>query len=357
MFDFSQLRLPIIQAPMAGGINTPSLAAAVIQAGGVGSFGFAYSAPQKISDDLAATKKLLTHTAGESLTNCINANFFVFSPVVLPSEATQVQAMAALKDLPLSREESAVKVAIPQAPFFPDLEEQLEPVWEHRPAILTFHFGIPKISLIEKAHTLGIAVGITATSLLEARAIQTAGANFIVAQGIEAGGHRGIFDPGDEDDQLSTLELTKLLKQHSSLPIVAAGGLMHGCDIQQIIQAGASAAQLGTAFLCCPEAGTTTAHQDYLQRQPSRATVLTKAFSGRMARGIDNQFIKLMHGQTTLPFPIQNTMTAPLRQLAATINDGEYQSLWAGAHYAQVRKLAAVDLMKALEQEMSATTF
>jgi nitronate monooxygenase len=196
-------------------------------------------------------------------------------------------------------------------------------------------------------------VGVTATSLVEARTIQDAGANFIVAQGIEAGGHRGIFYPDTEDDQLSTLELTKLLKQHSPLPIVAAGGLMNGRDIWQIMQMGASAAQLGTAFLCCTEAGTTAAHQDYLQQHPERGTTLTKSFSGRVARGIKNQFIELMDGQTILPFPIQNTMTGPIRQFAATINNGEYQSLWAGAHYAQVRNMSATHLMKALEQEMT----
>ncbi len=354
MFDFSQLKLPIIQAPMAGGINTPALAAAVIHAGGVGGFGFAYSTPQKIGDDLVATKKLLGHSVNEIASNCINANFFVFSPVALPSEIEQIQAVAALNRLPFNTEGHDCDVIIPRPPFFPDLEEQLEPIWEHRPAILTFHFGIPHVRVIEKARALGIFVGITATNVLEARAIQDAGADFIVAQGIEAGGHRGIFDPDGEDDRLATLELTQRLKQRTNLPIVAAGGLMHGRDIYQVLQAGASAAQLGTAFLCCTEAGTTISQQDYLQHYPERGTVLTRAFSGRMARGVRNQFIELMDGQAVLPFPIQNTMTAPLRQLAIKSGDGEYQSLWAGAHYAQVRNMPAADLMEVLAQEMRA---
>ena len=153
MFNFSKLDIPVIQAPMAGGINNPRLASEVSNAGGVGSFGFSYSTPQKISEDLAATKAL---TNGP-----INANFFVFSPVDLPAQAIQEKAIQAIKNLPI---ESDYSVSIPQAPFYPDIEEQLNPVWKHCPAILTFHFGIPSLSIIEKAHSLGIAIGITASS-------------------------------------------------------------------------------------------------------------------------------------------------------------------------------------------------
>ncbi len=184
MFNLSKLGVPIIQAPMAGGINNPLLASEVSNAGGVGSFGFSYSTPQKISEDLAATRAL---TNGP-----INANFFVFSPVDLPSQAIQTQAIEALKNLPVAGEYS---VSTPQAPFYPAIEDQLNPIWTHRPEILTFHFGVPSLSLIEKAHSLGITVGITATSLKEGRAVEKSGADFIVAQGIEAGGHRGIFNP------------------------------------------------------------------------------------------------------------------------------------------------------------------
>lgn len=341
MFNLAKLELPIIQAPMAGGINNPRFAAEVANAGGVGSFGFAYSSPQKIAEDLVATKSL---TKGP-----INANFYVFSNVDLPEQSIQNQAVEALKNLPIDGEYS---VAIPRAPYFPALEEQLNPIWENAPEFLTFHFGIPPISVIDKAHSLGIAVGITATNLQEASAIEKAGADFIVAQGIEAGGHRGIFEVNQVDDQLTAIELTRLLAKSCSIPIVSAGGIMDGADICDVLKAGAVAAQLGTAFLCCNESGASLAHKEYLLTKHDRGSDFTRAFSGRPARGIQNEFIRLMDGQSILPFPIQNTMTASLRQLATKTNNGEYQSLWAGQNYARARNLSAKELMLALKREL-----
>ena len=340
MFNFSRLEVPIIQAPMAGGINNPKLASEVTNAGGVGSFGFAYSTPQKISEDLVATRAL---TKGP-----INANFFVFSAVDLPAQAIQAQAIDALRNLPIAGDCS---VSIPQAPFYPDVEEQLHPVWEHCPAIVTFHFGIPPLRVIEKAHSLGIAVGVTATSAEEAIAIETAGADFIVAQGIEAGGHRGIFNPSAADEKLTAIHLTKKLVKCCSIPIVCAGAIMDGADIANALNAGAVGAQLGTAFLCCDESGASPAYKNYLLNQHGRGSVFTKGFSGRLARGIENEFIRLMEDRVTLPFPIQNTMTASLRQLAAKTNNGEYQSLWAGQDYSRTRNLSAKDLMLTLKNE------
>ena len=344
MFNFKKLNLPIIQAPMAGGMNTPRLAAEVANSGGVGSFGFAYSTPQKIAEELAETQKL---TSGP-----INANFFVFQPVELPDLEIQNRALIDLKSLPIA---TGCEVLIPNAPFYPSLDEQLEPVWHHKPEILTFHFGIPKLQIIEKAHSLGIVVGISATSLYEANLIQKSGADFIVAQGVEAGGHRGIFNPSHHDDYLSTVDLTTVLSKQCSVPIVAAGGIMNGADIQDVIKAGASAAQLGTAFLCCDEAGTSDAHKNFLLNKHQRGTVFTKAFSGRMARGIRNEFIDRIANSVVLPFPIQNSMTASIRQLAAKNGDAEYQSLWAGTAYPKTRSLTAKNLMKALKQELIAS--
>lgn len=345
MFNISKLAVPVIQAPMAGGINNPKLASEVANAGGVGSFGFAYSTPQKISEDLLATKAL---TSGP-----INANFFVFSPVSLPSQSIQDQAVEALKNLSINGEYS---ITIPQAPFFPDIEEQLQPVWEHRPEILTFHLGIPSLSIIEKAHSLGIAVGLTATNIEEAIAIERAGADFVIAQGIEAGGHRGIFFPDQSDEKLTTIELTTRLVKRCSIPIISAGAIMDGADIAKALRVGAVAAQLGTAFLCCEESGASRAHQDYLLTQNNRHSVFTKGFSGRPARGIENEFIHLMENKTVLPFPIQNTMTAAMRQLAGKTNQGEYQSLWAGQDFKRIRKLKAHELVLALKEELLIAT-
>jgi nitronate monooxygenase len=326
---------------MAGGITTPQLVAAVANHGGVGSFGFAYSTPEKIHADLMAAQTL---TSGP-----INANFFVFSPVRLPSDETQTNAMQALRSLGIDGVQS---LTIPTEPFYPNLMEQLESIWKARPAILSFHFGLPPEGVIEKAHALGIAVGISATSLAEALAIESAHADFIVAQGIEAGGHRGQFDLLAKDEALSTLALTAQLAKHCRIPIVAAGGIMNGADIYAALAKGAQAAQLGTAFLCCDEAGTPPSYRDYLLHQQDRPTMLTKAFSGRLARGLENTFTRTMHDQATLPFPLQNTLTGSLRQWAVAQNDAEYQSLWAGTAYAQIRNMSAKDLMQELRDEI-----
>ena len=343
MFNFAQLALPLIQAPMAGGITTPQLVAAVANQGGVGSFGFAYSAPEKIHADLVAAQSL---TSGP-----INANFFIFGPVCLPSDQIQKNAMQALRSLGIDR---AQPLTIPAEPFYPNLMEQLEPIWNARPAILSFHFGLPPDGVIAKAHTLGIAVGISATSVEEALAIESAHADFIVAQGIEAGGHRGQFDLQAKDEALSTLALTAQLAKHCHTPIVAAGGIMNGADIHSALANGAQAAQMGTAFLCCDESGTPPSYRHYLLHKQDRLTTLTKAFSGRLARGIENTFTRTMQDQVTLPFPIQNTLTGPLRQWASTQNNAEYQSLWAGTAYAQVRSMSTAALVQKLRDEIDA---
>lgn len=343
MFNFAQLALPLIQAPMAGGITTPQLVATVANHGGVGSFGFAYSAPEKIHADLLMAQSL---TSGP-----INANFFVFSPVCLPGDQIQVQAVQALRSLGVDGVQSLM---IPAEPFYPSLMEQLEPVWQTRPAILSFHFGLPPEGVIEKAHALGIAVGISATSLAEALAIESASADFIVAQGIEAGGHRGQFDVQAKDEGLNTLELTTQIAKHCRIPIVAAGGIMNGVHIQNALAKGAQATQLGTAFLCCHESGTPPSYRHYLLHKQDRRTTLTKAFSGRLARGIENTFTRTMQDQATLPFPIQNTLTGPLRQWAVGQQDAEYQSLWAGTAYAQMRSMSTKDLMQQLHDEIKA---
>jgi nitronate monooxygenase len=343
-FDFSQLQCPVIQAPMAGGINTPALAAAVANAGGVGSFGFAYSSPEKISADLRATQALTTGP--------LNANFFVFQPVALPDAAQQAAALAAFTALGLPED---CVLRVPQAPFYPDLDSLLVPVWQHRPALLTFHFGIPPASVLQQAKALEIAVGITATSLAEAQQIEAAGADFIVAQGIEAGGHRGTFEPeGDADTDWPLDTLLSVLTAHCRLPIVAAGAVMDGDDIHRVLRLGAVAAQMGTAFLCCDESGASPAHQAFIRHEHARGTAFTRGFSGRRAQGIANQFMTALHGQTTLPFPIQNTLTGPIRQRAVQRNDGEHQSLWAGTAYRQAQALPAAVLMQYWSEQLQA---
>jgi len=161
-----------------------------------------------------------------------------------------------------------------------------------------------------------------------------------------------VFEPEEIDEETSLDNLIIKLTKESSLPIIAAGGIMSGIDINRVLKIGATAAQMGTAFLCCEEAGTTKAHKEFLLNKKDRETSYTKAFSGRRAQGINNQFIKLMENKTVLPFPLQNTMTGTLRKLAAINNDGEYQSLWAGKSFDKIRAMPAEELMLALYEEM-----
>lgn len=342
---FSELRVPVISAPMAGGINNPEMVAAVIKAGGVGSFGFAYTAPNKIEADLTQTIRL----CGEN-TPPINANFFVFNQVETPVQEQIDLAKSNLKEL--------TQISIPDfpvlnEPYFPDLEAQLEPVWKIQPKYLTFHFGIPKQEIITKAKSLGMFVGITATSEKEALAVENSGADFIVAQGIEAGGHRGIFHMEDQDERLSSFDLLARLKNLTQLPIALAGGIMTPGDVKRALNEGASVVQMGSAFLTTNESSASTAHKRFLLTQGVRGTSYTKAFSGRWAQGINNRFIAEMDGKFTLPFPLQNTLTSGIRQEALNLDDGEYQSLWCGSRYALCKEISIHDLMLSIEQELS----
>ena len=332
----------IIQAPMAGGITTPSLVSAVSNAGGIGSFGFAYSNAEKIDADLSEVKK---HSTGPIL-----ANFFVFSDPIMPDSATIKAAEEALRAAAAGITED---IALPTPPYFPDLATQIAPIWDHIPEYLTFHFGVPNPAIIDQAKSLGIHIGITATSSDEVEAIEKAGADFIILQGEEAGGHRGTFTQDGPDDCLITLALLQMAQDITSLPLVTAGGIMTGKDIARHLSHGASAVQMGTAFLCCEEAGTNAVYRRYLLQKGKRKSRFTKGYSGRWARGIETDFIKDMASQPVLPFPLQNTMTGPMRNLATKAENGEYQSLWAGTGFAKCRDMAVADLMAELQDEMA----
>lgn len=340
MFSFEHLKYPLIQAPMAGGPNTPQMVSTVINNGAVGSFGFAYSSAEKIEADIQATRDQINDGAAGAM----NINFFVFSPVDEPSPQLISSASQALDKIA----GEALISTNPKAPYYPDLKNQLEPVWNLRPEILTFHFGIPDPEIINKAHRLGIAVGITATCADEARQIEEAGADFIVAQGIEAGGHRGIFNPDNDDEALPCFALITRLKQVTRLPLAAAGGIMTHQHIDTAIQLGAAVVQMGTAFLTTTESGASPAHKTYLLNETGREAVITRGFSGRPARGIDNQFIQQISGAPLLPFPLQNTLTAKIRANASAQNNGELQSLWAGSHFNLCRSEDVTGLLQRL---------
>jgi nitronate monooxygenase len=308
--------------------------------------GFAFAKPAKVAESL---KRARSMTKGP-----INANFFIFNETAEgTSSSIELDAVAALERLD-SR--GGTKLTIPTQQLYPDSDAVLEPIWANPPDILTFHFGIPKMEWIELAHSLEITIGVSATSIAEAKQIQAAGLDFIIAQGIEAGGHRGTFHPDGKDEDLPCIALVRQIAQSGeiSLPIVAAGGIMDGNDIHRMIEAGATAVQCGTAFLTCDESGASKVHKQYLQQERGRGTALTSAFSGRRAQGIRNKFIEQMWGQPVLPFPAQMFLSSPLRKGAD--GDGEYQSLWAGSEYARTRPMPAAELMELMRQEYASAS-
>jgi nitronate monooxygenase len=339
---FPRTDLPIVLAPMAG-VGTPALAAAVSNAGGIGSLGLAYATPERVAMELKAARDLTTGP--------INANFFLFPPVTEPTPEEISVACAALAPATRPR----VTPVMLRAPYFPALDSQLDAAWPYRPELLTFHFGIPAPAVFARAHSLGIAVGISATCAAEAARIAAAGADFIIVQGSQAGGHCGRFTTDRPDDWLPLHALLREVRPLTDLPLIAAGGLMTGADIRAILALGAIAAQLGTAFIPAGESAASTAHRRFMLNEPARGTVLTRAFSGRYARGIRNDFIRATEDAPTLPFPVQNALTTPLRQAAIGRDDGEHQSLWAGTGYARCRPGTARYIMGLLTAELAGT--
>jgi len=233
--------------------------------------------------------------------------------------------------------------------------EEFEVVLDARPAVFSFTFGIPDRDVMARLRTRGIASLGTATTIDEARMLAASCVDGIVAQGAEAGAHRGTFAGPFEEAMIPTLELVQGILGAVSVPVVASGGIMDGRGIAAALACGASGAQLGTAFLTCPESGATETHKRAILAARKDTTVVTRAFSGRPARALANAFIASVEGKedTILPFPLQNALTRAMRTAAAKRGDREFLSLWAGRGVAQARVMAAGELVRRLVEEMS----
>lgn len=343
------LECAIVQAPMAGGPTTPELLVAVTEAGALGSFGFAYSSAEQIHTQCQAYRRLCADR--KLAPDCgWNANFFVFPEVLEPADTTVVAAVKCLE--PLARRVSVDADAMTHQSCLPTLHDQIEAALAYKPSLISFHLGIPPLDLVEMIHAAGCHVAMSATSVIEAKSVQAAGADFIVAQGYEAGGHRGIFDPQGNDEKLAIAGLVEKLTANCELPVIASGGIMNGQDIASIIRTGADAVQMGSAFLTVDECGSQEVYRAAINSFGERDTRLTRGFSGRPARGIRNLFIDSMDGaDTVLPFPWQNSLTGALRKAAGGSKDFELMSLWAGSNYSQARNCSTAQLIQELRQE------
>lgn len=335
------LPYPIIQAPMAGGPTTPELVAAVSSAGGLGSLGAAYLSPDQIVEAARAIRRITDRP--------FNVNLFCGGYQAVSHDLTPMLVLLAAAHARLGLPPPVAPEPGPD-PF----PEQLDAVLEVRPAVFSFTFGVPLRDTLDRLKARGISVWGTATTVEEARFLEAAGVDGIVAQGSEAGGHRGTFLGSFEESMVPALELLQATVAAVERPVIAAGGLMDGRDVARAIALGASAAQLGTAFLACPESGAPAAHKRALLQARSDTTVVTRAFSGRPARGLMNTFIEMLIGREAdiLPYPLQNLLTRPMRQAAARRGEAGFLSLWAGQGAPRCRELPAADLVAALVSEM-----
>ena len=334
---------PIIQAPMSGGSTTPELVAAVSNAGGLGSFGAAYLAPDQIASDIRAIRALTDKPF----------NINLFAGGYTPEEPIDARPMLEV----LAEIHEFLDLPEPALPAWPpnSFDQQLEVILQAQPAIFSFTFGIPDADALARLKARGIAIVGTATTAEEGRRLEASGVTAIAAQGSEAGGHRGSFAGPFEASMIPTLELVRTLGAAVSTPLLASGGLMDGRDIAVSLASGAVAAQLGTAFLTCPEAGTPKSYQDAMLAARTDTTVITRAFSGRPARGLFNTFIARLGGreEIILPFPMQNALTRPMRNAAAKQGAAGFLSLFAGQGVTRARAMPAAQLVERLVAEMN----
>ncbi|HXP72603.1 MAG TPA: nitronate monooxygenase [Stellaceae bacterium] len=338
------VELPIIQAPMGGGPSTPELVAAVSNAGGLGSLGAPYLTPEQILD---AVRRVRALTDKPFVVNLFAGAYLTENAVdPAPMLALLEEAHAVLGLLP------PVLPVLPPDPF----PAQLAAVLEARPPVFSFTFGIPRPQDIARLRARDIAIVGTATTVEEARHLEAAGVDGVLAQGAEAGAHRGTFSGSFEASMISTLDLVRSISGAVKLPVTASGGLMDGGDIAGALKAGAAAAALGTAFLACPESGASEAHKRAVLGARADTTVITRAFSGRPARGIANAFIATLRTREAaiLPYPLQNALTRAMRAAAAQRGESGFLSLWAGTGVARARSLPAGELVSRLAAELSA---
>jgi nitronate monooxygenase len=336
---------PVIQAPMAG-VSTPELAAAVSNAGGLGSLGIGASTINQARTMIEQTHRLTEQP--------FNVNVFCHAPATRDPdrEKAWLAHLAPLfSEAGLDTPDQLDEI---YTSFLVD-DEQLKMLLELRPAVVSFHFGIPSADGTACLREAGIYTMATATNLYEAALIERAGIDAIVAQGAEAGGHRGMFNPQTTDECLSTMVLVRLLAKHTTLPIIAAGGIMDGRAVNSMLNLGAIAAQLGTAFVLCPESAANSAYRENLKSQRATQTRLTDVLSGRPARGMVNRLMTSGEAKgSPLPadYPLAYDAVKRLNAAASKLGNNEFAAQWAGQGAPLARELPAAELMRVLMAEM-----
>jgi nitronate monooxygenase len=320
------------------GAATPALAAAVSNAGALGSLGFGTSSIAAIGEQVDA----FSNRSNRSL----NWNFFCHPE---PAEIEARSAAMRERLAPIFAERGLPSPAVPSSPFASFGSDHLALIESRRPRIVSFHYGLPASDLLAAVKTTGAVVMCSATSVAEARLLAEGGADVIIAQGAEAGGHRGTFTGLAVTRHAGTMSLVPQIVDAVDRPVVAAGGITDGRGIAAALMLGASAVQMGTAFLFCPESQVSAAHRRALAEARDDCTRLTRLFSGKPARSLINELMERLEDveDQAAPFPIQTSLIAPLRQ-----EDGQWSSLWAGQAAALGRQMPATDLVKKLAEEV-----
>ena len=332
------LRVPVVQAPMAGGPSTVDLAVAVSEAGGLGFLAAGYRDPARVRDEVRALRRATRARFG--------VNVFV------PGPAGDPAAVRRYAD-ELQDEADRWGVALGEPTSDDDAwEAKVALLAEERVPVVSFTFGLPRPDMVTALHDAGASVWVTVTTADEAVRARVAGADALVVQGVEAGGHRGGFADVDGEGEYGLLALLRLVARSVDLPLIATGGVVDGPAVAAVLVAGAEAAQLGTAFLRCPEAATTPAHRQALTT--IGATAITRAFSGRRARGLVNRFLVEHTATAPSAYPEVHHLTTPLRAAARSAGDPEVPNLWAGQGHPLTESLPAGELVRRLADDARA---
>lgn len=329
------LRFPLIQAPMAGGYTTVELIAAVCNAKALGSLGAAFLKPDEIRQTVRKIK--------EKTERPFNVNLFAIKPL---SETVDTGKFRHL----LEKYQSEFPFEIGSLSQLPSYELQIEALLREKIAVFSFTFGIPEEEMIREFQKQGTYVIGTATHCEEVQALEEMGVDVIVCQGKEAGGHRGTFIGDFKKALIPTFELLSNAKSKTKIPLIASGGIMEKSDVLKALHKGASGVQMGTAFLTCYESGGSQLSKQMILKWRERKAVLTRAFSGRWARGIENRYIQEMvsHEKEIPPYPIPHFMTQPMRKAAAFAEKPEFLSIWAGENFRLCKEQTAKELIESL---------
>ena len=333
------IELPIVQAPMAG-VQTGVMAVAVSNAGGLGSLPCAMLTPDGLRNEL----QLITAQTSRPY----NLNFFCHVPPT-PDAAREAKWRAALAPYyaELGIDASSVPAGGGRAPFSADIADLIEPF---RPPVVSFHFGLPPPALLARVKRWGGKVLASATTVEEARWLEAHGADAIIAQGLEAGGHRGIFLSDDLSTQIGTMALLPQVVRAVRLPVIAAGGIADHAGVVAALGLGAAGVQVGTSYLLCPEATTTALHRAALKSERAEHTVLTNLITGRPARGMLNRLMKELGPLSEAPpaFPLATAALAPLKAAAEKLGRDDFSTLWSGQNASGCREIPAAELTRLL---------